>query len=222
MNNLLNLITDYHLATKRNYFERMANQKIECMRVARKFEKDFWDGERKYGYGGYNYIPGLLKPLAEKIINYYELSNSSKILEVGCGKGFLLFEIMKILPQISIAGFDISNYAIKNSKEEVREKLFVHRAEDKYPFGDDSFDLVICINTLHNLRIYNLEKSLTEINRVGKKKYTVVESYRNEEELFNLQCWALTAEAFFSSEEWEWLFKKFDYDGDYELIYFNS
>ena len=191
MNNLLNLITDYHLATKRNYFERMANQKIECMRVARKFEKDFWDGERKYGYGGYNYISGLLKPLAEKIINYYKLSNSSKILEVGCGKGFLLFEIMKILPKIGIAGFDISNYAIKNSKEEVREKLFVHRAEDKYPFDDDSFDLVICINTLHNLRIYNLKKSLTEINRVGKKKYTVVESYRNEEELFNLQCWAL-------------------------------
>ena len=222
MNNLLNFFTDYHLSTKRNYFERMANQKIECMRIARKFEKDFWDGERKYGYGGYKYIPGLFKPLAEKIIQYYELSNSSKILEVGCGKGFLLFEIIKILPQIEIAGFDISEYGIKNSKEEVSKKLFVHKAEDKYPFDDNSFDLVISINTLHNLQIDKLEKSLIEINRVGKRKYTVVESYRNEEELFNLQCWALTAEAFFSKNEWEWLFRKFGYDGDYELIYFNN
>jgi len=222
MNNLLNFITEYHLSTNRNYFERMANEKVECMKVARKFEQEFWDGQRKFGYGGYKYIPGLLRPLAEKIINYYNLSNSSKILEVGCGKGFLLFEIIKILPKIDIVGFDISDYAIKNSKEEIRDKLFVHRAEKTYPFKDNSFDLVICINTLHNLQIHKLEKSFVEINRVAKKKFIVVESYRNEQELFNLQCWALTAEAFFGKEEWQWLFKKFGYNGDYELIYFDN
>ena len=219
---LLNFITDYHLSTKRNYFERMFNQKIECMQVARKFEKDFWDGERKYGYGGYKYIPGLLRPLAEKIIQNYKLSNSSKILEVGCGKGYLLFEIFQILPEIKIFGFDISEYAINNSKEEIRKNLFVHKAESEYPYDDHSFDLVICINTLHNLEIDKLEKSLSEIDRVGINKYLVVESYRNEKELFNLQCWALTAKAFFSKNEWEWLLKKFGYNGDYELIYFSD
>jgi len=220
MNKLLNFITDYHLSTKRDYFERMANEKIKCMKVAKKFEKEFWDGDRKYGYGGYKYIPGLLEPLAKRIIENYKLTNNSKILEVGCGKGFLLFEIMKILPKINFSGFDISSYAIENAKEEVKDYLFVCKAEEKYSFEDNSFDLVICINTLHNLKINKLESALLEIERTGKNKYIVVESYRNEEELFNLQCWALTAEAFFSEEEWEWLFQKFDYTGDYELIYF--
>ena len=196
MTKLLNLISDYHLSTKRNYFERMANNKVECMKVARKFDKDFWDGQRKYGYGGYKYIPGLLKPLAERIINYYGLNNSSKILEVGCGKGYLLYEINNILPDIEFFGFDISEYAIKNSKKEIKNNLFVHKAEEKYPYEDNTFDLVICINTLHNLEIENLAKSFSEINRVGIKKYIVVESYRDEKELFNLQCWALTANAF--------------------------
>ena len=220
MNKELNFITSYHKSTKRNYFERMANKKVDCMKIARKFDKDFWDGERKYGYGGYKYIPGLLEPLAKSLISYYKLKESSKILDVGCGKGFLLFEIKKIIPNIKVFGFDISKYSIKNAKEEIKKNLFVNRAEQVYPFDNKNFDLVLSINTLHNLKIYDLEMSLSEIERVGKKKYIVVESYRNEEELFNLQCWALTAESFFSKEEWKWLFKKFDYTGDYELIYF--
>ena len=220
MGNLLNFITNFHQSTKRDYFERMANEKVECMKVARKFDIDFWDGDRKFGYGGYNYITNLLKPLAKKIIDYYNLSNSSKILEVGCGKGYLLFEIKKILPELEIVGFDISKYSINNSKKEVKKNLFVHKAEEKYLYKDNEFDLVICINTLHNLQINKLEKALFEINRVSKEQYIVVESYRNEKELFNLQCWALTAEAFFSKNEWEWLFKKFGYNGDYEFIYF--
>mgnify|MGYP001184314368 FL=1 len=220
MGNLLNFITNFHQSTKRNYFERMANEKVECMKVARKFDVDFWDGDRKFGYGGYKYVTDLLKPLAEKIIHHYNLSNSSKILEVGCGKGYLLFEIKKILPELEIVGFDISEYSISNSKKEIKSSLFVHKAEEKYLYKDNEFDLVICINTLHNLQIDKLEKAIFEINRVSKQQYIVVESYRNEKELFNLQCWALTAEAFFSKNEWEWLFKKFGYNGDYEFIYF--
>ena len=222
MNEELNFITQYHLSTKRDYKKRMFEDKIGSMVIAKKFDKDFWDGERKYGYGGYKYIPGLLKPLAEKIIKYYKLTNSSKLLEVGCGKGFLLYEIFKILPHIKIVGFDISEYAINNSKSEIKKNLFVHHAEKNYPYVDNAFDLVICINTLHNLQIDKLEKAFFEINRIAKHKYIVVESYRNEKELFNLQCWALTAEAFFSKNEWQWLFKKFNYDGEYELIYFSD
>ncbi len=200
----------------------MFEDKINSMIIARKFEKQFWDGKRKYGYGGYKYIPGLLKPLAKKIIKFYKLSNSSRILEIGCGKGYLIYEIFKILPKINIQGFDISKYAIRNSKKEIQKNLFVHKAEERYPYPKKHFDLVICINTLHNLQIHNLEKAFNEINRVAKKKYLVVESYRNEKELFNLQCWALTAEAFFSKKEWLWLFKRFKYNGEYELIYFSD
>jgi len=73
---------------------------------------------------------------------------------------------------------------------------------------------------LHNLRIFELAQALREIERVGQRKYIMMESYRNEQELFNLQCWALTAEAFFDRDAWVWLFNHFGYTGDYEFIYF--
>ena len=221
MGNLLNFISSYHQSTKRDFFGRMKDEKTNCMKIARKFDKEFWDGDRRYGYGGYKYIEGLFEPLAKSLIKYYNLTNTSKVLDVGCGKGFLLYEISKILPEINLFGFDISEYAIENSKKEIKENLFVHNAKNKYPYKDKEFDLVISINTLHNLQIYNLEKALNEIERVGKKKYTVVEGYRNEEELFNLQCWALTCESFFSRKEWQWIFKEFKYSQCYELIYFS-
>jgi 2-polyprenyl-3-methyl-5-hydroxy-6-metoxy-1,4-benzoquinol methylase len=122
----IKIFTSFHKKTKRNYLERMNNEKIFSMNVARKYGKDYWDGKRRYGYGGYSYIPNLLEPIAIKIIKNFNLSNNSKILDVGCGKGFLLYEIKRQLPKITVKGFDISAYAIKNAKEEVKKKLFVH------------------------------------------------------------------------------------------------
>ncbi len=124
------------------------------------------------------------------------------------------------MPGIEVAGFDISKYGIANSKEEIKSFLFTHRAQDSYPYKDKYFDLVISFNTLHNLRIFELKKALQEMERIGKQSYLAVESYRNEQELFNLQCWALTAEAFFDHDEWVWLLNEFGYRGDYEFIYF--
>ena len=190
------------------------------MKKARKFDFNYWDGPRKYGYGGYKFIPGRWTLVAKKIIKSYKLNNSSKILDVGCGKGYLLYEIKKILPKISIKGFDISNYAIKKSKKEIKNNLFVYDARKKFPFKNSSFDLVMTFSCLHNFKIGDLFRSIAEIKRVGKKQYINVESYRNEKELFNLQCWALTAESFFDRKEWEWIFKKSGYRGDYEFIYF--
>ena len=85
----------------------------------------------------------------------------------------------------------------------------------------NNFDLAISINTLHNLKIFELEKAIREINRVGKKKFIAVESFKNDQQLFNLQCWALTCQSFFSHNEWKWLYKKCGYNGDYEFIYFD-
>jgi ubiquinone/menaquinone biosynthesis C-methylase UbiE len=220
MGKLLQVISTLHKGTKRDYLPRMNNDKIECMKVARKYDFDYWDGDRKYGYGGYRYMPGRWAGVAQMLISHYKLPKNAKILDVGCGKAYLLFEIKQLLPECTIVGFDFSNYAIENAKEEIKDKLFVHKAQDKYPFKDKEFDLVISLTTLHNLHLFDLRKALQEVERVGKNKYIVVESFRNEAELFNLQCWALTANAFFTPEEWVWLFKEFGYTGDYEFIYF--
>lgn len=217
----LTFFQSLHSKTPRNYLERMQDDKVECMRKAREFGPDFWDGQRRYGYGGYRY-DGRWKDLAQKLITRYGLDNNSSILDVGCGKGHLLFEIQQLLPKAHIAGFDVSAYALEHAKKEIQDALFLHHAESApYPYENKSFDLVISLNTLHNLRIFDLKTALQEIERIGKNSYIVVEGYRNEEELFNLQCWALTCESFFRPEEWCWIFNTFGYTGDYEYIYFN-
>jgi ubiquinone/menaquinone biosynthesis C-methylase UbiE len=220
MGRLLNIVTPLHKSTKRDYIGRMMDDKVHCMLKAKEYEFDYWDGDRRYGYGGYRFIEGRWKPVAQALIDIYGLNDSSKILDVGCGKAFLLYEMKKLLPQIEIAGFDISRHGLADARHEVKPYLFNHRAEQPYPYPDKQFDLVISIATLHNLRVFDLRNALQEIERVGKNKYIVVESYRNESELFNLQCWALTAEAFFDTAAWVWLYEHFGYSGDYEFIFF--
>lgn len=219
MGGQLSIISALHKKTQRDYIKRVNNSKIDCMKVARMYGKDYWDGDRKFGYGGYKY-DGRWSVVAKELIKIYNLPATAKILDVGCGKGFLLYEFKKLLPKCTIAGFDISEYAVKNAKEEVKSDLHVHPAQDSYGYTDKEFDLVVSLTTLHNLKIYDLHSALKEIERVGKHKYIVVESYRDEKELFNLECWALTAQSFFSIEEWEWIFGHFGYSGDYEFIFF--
>lgn len=198
----------------------MQNEKVKCMKVSKKYEFDYWDGDRKYGYGGYKYIKGRWSKVAKKLIQIYKLKNNSKILDIGCGKGYLLYEIKKILPKIRIHGLDISNHALKNSPEEIRKYLNKHDLKKGLNFKKNSFDLVFSLATLHNLEINFLFKIIKQIDNIGKKKYIMVESYKNNQELFNLQCWALTCESFFSKNEWKWIFKNLNYTGDFEFIYF--
>ena len=216
----LNIITSLHTKTKRNYIKRMINKKVECMAISKKYGFDYWDGDRKFGYGGYKYIPGRWEEVAKKLIKRYKLNNKSKILDLGCGKGFLLYEIKKILPGIHIKGIDISNYGLKNSKKEISKFLFKGDLKKKLKFKSKEFDFVFSINTLHNLEINYLIQSIKDIQRIGEKHFICSESYRNEKELFNLQCWALTCESFLSKREWIWLLQKSGYTGDYEFIYF--
>lgn len=219
MSRLLNIVSALHKKTKRDYIGRMTDDKVECMKVARQFDYEFWDGDRRYGYGGYRY-DGRWEFVARELIKTYNLSDHAKILDVGCGKGYLLYEFKKLLPNAQVIGFDISQYAIKNAKHEIKHNLFVYRAQDNYPFDEKEFDLVLSLTTLHNLHIYELKYALGEIERVGKDKYIVLDSYRTEKELFNLQCWALTCNLFFTPEEWVWLFGEFGYTGDYEFIFY--
>lgn len=216
----IDLLSPIHKKTKRDYLARVNEfPKAQAATIAKRFDKDYWDGDRKVGYGGF-YYDGRWKVVAEELAKKYNLKSGDRVLDVGCGKGFLLYDLTQVVPGLEVHGIDISEYGIQNAKQEVRPCLTVGNA-NKLPFDDHSFDLVISINTLHNLHCYDLEKALREIERVGKEnKYLVVESYRNEDEKANLLYWQLTCESFYTPEEWEWWFTRAGYNGDHSFIYF--
>jgi protein-L-isoaspartate(D-aspartate) O-methyltransferase len=216
----LDLVSPIHKKTVRDYLARVNEiPKAEAAAIAKQFGKDYWDGDRKHGYGGMRY-DGRWRPVAELLAKHYDLRSGQKVLDIGCGKGFLLYEITQVVPGIEVCGLDISDYAIENAKPEV--KPFLHQGHAKsLPFPSASFDLVISLTTLHNLYCHDLDLALREMQRVTKgNAYLVVESYRNEVEKANLLFWQLTCEAFCTPEEWEWWFKHTGYKGDYSFIYF--
>lgn len=212
-----------HKSTKRDYLARVNDPdypKAKAAELSKKWGFEYWDGDRRICYGGYRYMEGRWEKVARALAEHYNIKPGDKILDVGCGKGFLLYDFTKVVPGVEIYGLDISDYAIANAKEEIKDKLQVGNATS-LPYPDDYFDLVISITTLHNLHNYDLDKALREIERVGKKnKYICVESYRNEEEKANLLYWQITCEAFCTPKEWEWWFTLTGYTGDYSLIYF--
>lgn len=217
----VDLITSVHTGTKRDYLGRVNGlDKAVAAEAAVKFGREYWDGDRSTGYGGYTY-DGRWRPVAERMAKLYGLRAGSKVLDVGCGKGFLLYELTQVVPGIVVAGLDISDYAIENAKPEVKSFLQVGNAR-QLPFADGSFDFVFSITTLHNLYLDDLWAALGEIARVSKggHSHITVEAYRNEREKVNLMYWQLTCRAFHTPQEWEWLFAKAGYTGDYGYIYF--
>ena len=201
--------------TKRDTNQRSQIKSNEDISIARKFDKEFFDGDRKYGYGGYEYNPRFWEPVVPDFIKYYNLTNKSSILDIGCAKGFTLYEFTKALPGIKVRGVDISQYAIDNAKEEVKPFLSVANACN-LPFPDNSFDCVISIVTLHNLDIKDLVKSLSEIERVGRgSSYITLDAYSSLEEKKAMEDWNLTALTVMHVDEWKIFFKEKNYSGDY-------
>ena len=219
----IDFLSSVHKSTTRNYLARVNEPeypKAKAATLAKKWDLEYWDGDRRICYGGYRFMPGRWTPVAQAMIDHYDIKPGDKILDIGCGKGFQLYEISLLVPGVEIYGIDISSYAIENAKEEVKDRLQVGNA-NYLPFSDNYFDLVFSITTLHNLHNYDLDKALREMERVGRKnKYLCVESYRNEEEKANLLYWQVTCESFCTPEEWEWWFRQTGYTGDYSLIYF--
>ena len=201
--------------SKRNLDIRASQKTKEDIKIARKFGKDFFDGDRKHGYGGYNYNPKFWQPVIPTFKEYWNLSIESSILDVGCGKGFMLFDLYKTIPGIKLAGVDISEYAINSSIPEVRNFLKIANAKE-LPYSSNSFDVVISINTVHNLEKEECAIALQEINRVSKKySFITVDAYRNDEEKKRMLEWNLTAKTIMSVDEWILFFKKIKYVGDY-------
>lgn len=216
----VDFLSTIHRSTKRDYLARVTEyDKAAAAEIAIQFGEEYWDGDRRTGYGGYRY-DGRWRPVAEQMVAHYGLQPGASILDVGCGKAFLLYEFTQVLPGCTVAGIDISPYAVEHAKEEVRPCLRVGTAAD-LPYADHSYDFVYSINTLHNLYIYDLWKSLQELERVGREhEYLCVETYRNEREKVNLMYWQLTCRAFHTPAEWEWLFAQTGYTGDYSYIAF--
>lgn len=210
-----------HERTARDYVARVTDgDKAACAAIASQFGAEYWDGERRYGYGGYRY-DGRWRGVAEQIARTYGLRAGDRVLDVGCGKGFLLYELMQAVPGLEVAGIDVSAYAIEHAKEEVRAHLQTGTAS-ALPYDARSFDLVLSLGTLHNLAIADLWSALGEIERVRRRDaYVMVESYRNEREKVNLLNWQLTCRSFFSVADWEWLFARAGYGGDYGFIFFS-
>ncbi len=209
-----------HTSTKRNYLDRVIRgDKVECATVSKRFDHDYFDGDRRFGYGGYRY-DGRWREVAQAMIAQYELKPGARILDVGCGKGFLLYDFLQLLPDAQVSGIEISQYAVDNAMDEVKPFIQLGNAVS-LPFEDGAFDLVISINTLHNLYVFDLFRALGELQRVSKGPgYVVMDSYRTEEEKVNLLNWQLTCECFFTPEEWAWIFAQAGYTGDYAFVFF--
>lgn len=201
--------------TKRDIEERVFQKTEEDREIARQFGKEFFDGDRRYGYGGFSYHPRFWTDVVQDMAEYYKLSDKSKLLDVGCAKGFMLYDFKQALPKIQIRGIDISRYAIDNSKEEIKNFLSVGNARDLGEFGNKEFDLVISINTIHNLPPEECKKSLKEIQRVGKKAFITVDAWRNSEEEEKMHKWNLTAKTYMHVDDWKVFFREAGYLGDF-------
>jgi len=214
MGKKINLLEKYP-KSKRNISDRGMKKTDKDREIARKFDKEFFDGERRHGYGGYNYNPKFWSDVVKTFQNYWNLDSNSSILDIGCGKGFMLYDLKKLIKSDFLKGIDISQYAIDNSLESIKPFLSVADAT-KIPFPDDTFDVVISINTIHNLDNSGCAKALKEISRVTKKfSFITVDAYRNEEEKKRMFDWNLTAKTIMSENEWEIFFKENEYNGDY-------
>lgn len=195
-------------------------QRPERMRRASLYNFDYWDGDRQYGFGGFRYDDRWRK-VALAMAEHYKLKTGSTVLDVGCGRAFLLYELTLAVPGLIIAGVDGSSYSVTTAKSEIRHRLALARAEN-LPFHDRSFDLVLCLNVLHNLSCRDLEKALRELTRVGRASYVTVESYRNEEEKARLLAWSLTGVGYYKTDDWLWWFSKTGYCGDYSFMFFEA
>ena len=176
----IDLLVDYP-KSKRNLTERKSakqEDREKILSVVRQFGQEFFDGDRKYGYGGYRYIENRWTGVAKQLIKTYKLNNNSKILDVGCGKGYLLYEIKKLLNDIDITGIDISRHGIKNSHPKIKKYLHFYDIRKKLKFKKKQFDLVISLGTLHNLENFSLSLALKEINRVSKPGRRVYSSVK--------------------------------------------
>jgi ubiquinone/menaquinone biosynthesis C-methylase UbiE len=200
--------------TKRNIQQRAQGKDPEVVATARKFGREYWDGDRKYGYGGYRY-DGRWRSVARDLIAHFGLKSGMRLLDVGCGKGFLVKDLMLECPGLEAFGVDVSLYALQNSEKEVVGRLHLGSAES-LPFPDLAFDCVLSINTIHNLPRPRAVAAMKEIQRLSAgRAFVQVDSYHTPEQKALFESWVLTAEFHDYPAGWVKLFADAGYTGDY-------
>jgi ubiquinone/menaquinone biosynthesis C-methylase UbiE len=183
--------------------------------IAKQYGEMYWDGPREYGYGGYRY-DGRWRAVARDMIAHYGLKPGMRALDVGCGKGFLVKDLMLECPGLEAFGLDISLYAIEQAPEELTGRLHLGTAE-RLPFANKSFDCVISLNTIHNFPRPRAVKAMAEIERVSRgSSFVVVDSYRTPDQKAIFESWVLTAEFHDYPQEWIRLFDEAGYTGDWD------
>lgn len=210
----INLL-DLYPKSKRPIDERAALITEAHRDAAKKFDVEYFDGDRLSGYGGYNYHPRFWTDTVRRFRDHYRLAPDARVLDVGCAKGFMMFDFKLLMPDLRIQGIDVSEYAYRHAKPEMQPLIQVANAAD-LPFEDDSFDLVICINTIHNLPLEGCKQAFREIQRVTRKDAFVVnDAWRNEQERQGMLKWNLTAQTYMHVDDWKRLFDEVGYQGDY-------
>jgi cyclopropane fatty-acyl-phospholipid synthase-like methyltransferase len=199
--------------TKRDPKARAAAKTQEDRALAKQFGRDFFDGERRHGYGGYRY-DGRWLPVARRMVEYYRLPKNARILDVGAAKGFLMHDFLQVLPEATVRGIDVSSYARENAHAGMGALIDLGSAE-VLPYAAKSFDLVVSINSIHNLPPAACAQALREMERVSRAhKFVTVDAWRTEEEHQRLLDWILTAETYMSVDAWHQLFAEVGYTGD--------
>jgi SAM-dependent methyltransferase len=208
-------LLDRYPRSKRPIEERGRLIAEEHRSIARRFGREYFDGDRLTGYGGYNYHPRFWTETVRRFRDHYQLAVGARVLDVGCGKGFMLHDFKQLMPSAEFRGVDVSRYALENAMDDVRPIMQLASA-DELPFEDGAFDLVISINTIHNLPPERCALALQEIQRVCRgDAYVVVDAWRNEDERKALMKWNLTAHTYMHVKDWAALFDAVGYAGDY-------
>ena len=210
----INLL-DLYPRSKRPIDERATQVTDADRQIGRQFGKEYFDGSRLQGYGGYHYHPRFWQATVRRFRDYYRLAEDASVLDVGCAKGYMLHDFKELMPQLKIAGIDISEYGVEHAMEDVRAFLRVANAKE-LPYEDHSFELVTSINTVHNLALEDCKQAVREIQRVSRKHaFITVDAWRTEEERQRLMKWNLTALTYMHVDDWKKLFAEVGYTGDY-------
>jgi SAM-dependent methyltransferase len=210
----IDLLADYP-RTRRDV-EARGQGKTEADRaIARRFGREFFDGDRAHGYGGFSYNPRFWTPVVPAFQQHFGLKSGDSVLDVGCAKGFMMHDMARLIPGLVVKGVDVSEYAIDNAMPDMRGHV---RAADAaaLPFPDKSFDVVISINTIHNLARAECAQALKEIERVARRgAFVTVDAYRDDDERRRMEAWNLTARTMMHVDEWKAFFDASGYTGDY-------
>ena len=210
----------YPISNRKNISSLRVKVSNKLRKKLQKFPKEYFDGKRAHGYGGYYYNPKFFRKIVKAMIRHYKLNNKSKILDIGCAKGFMMYEFKKALPACEVRGIDISRYCKMQAMRKVKKYIKIGTCE-KLPYPDKYFDFVVSISTIHNVNKSGIERSLKEIMRVSKKNSFIrVKGYSDLKEKKEINDWNIVAKSNLSKKNWIKIFKKVKYTGDYEFSNF--